>query len=226
MWPILGCSVIALAIILERIVVLIRCGKDPSGYLRRLIWALWQGRWIEASSLADHAATPLEKIIAAGYREFLEQTDGNWQFGESNPSEQNVLSCVEMAMEAHAKTEVEKMRQNFPLLDVIITVSPMLGLLGTVTGIIKCFDVINSLAGATDPLRLSVGIAEALITTAGGLIVAIPAVLCSTYLNILVEKNVGLINRWGDEFLRLLRAKRGEELEYSGAKKTAAARDN
>ncbi|HOB23245.1 MAG TPA: MotA/TolQ/ExbB proton channel family protein, partial [Bacillota bacterium] len=120
----------------------------------------------------------------------------------------------------------DRMRQHFPILSVIITIAPMLGLLGTVTGIINSFNVLNALAGATDPLRLSVGIAEALITTAAGLIVAIPALLCYTYLNTLVERNVSELNRWGDEFLRVLKTKRGDEHEYPSSATTAAVRDH
>lgn len=226
MWPILLCSVIALAIILERLIYLLRNSQDPSGFIRRLVWAMGQGRWVEASSLVDQAKTPQERVIASGFTEFLDQTNGNWQFGEDNPSQEAILACVEEAMESQGRLEVDKMRQNFSVLDAIITISPMLGLLGTVTGIIKSFNVINSLAGASDPLKLSVGIAEALITTAAGLIVAIPALLFSTYLNGLVEKNVSQMNHWGDEFQRLLKAKRGDEYEYTSTPKTAATRDH
>lgn len=225
MWPILACSVIALAIILERLIYLLRSNQDPSGFIRRLAWAMGQGRWLEASSQADQAQTPLEKIIAAGFTELLNQTNGNWQFAETNPAEDEILASVLEAMESRGRQEVDRMRHNFSILDVIITISPMLGLLGTVTGIIKSFNVINALAGASDPIKLSVGIAEALITTAAGLIVAIPALLLSTYLNSLVERNVSQMNYWGDEFLRLLKTKRGDGYEYSGTQKEAPSRD-
>ena len=226
MWPILFCSVLALAFVLERLFFLLRSRIDPSGFLRRLSWAMGQGRWVEASSLIDEADTPVEKVIAAGFAEFLTITGGNWRFDVDNPSEQEVLDSVEEAMESQGRQEVDRMRQHFPILSVIITIAPMLGLLGTVTGIINSFNVLNALAGATDPLRLSVGIAEALITTAAGLIVAIPALLCYTYLNTLVERNVSELNRWGDEFLRVLKTKRGDEHEYPSSATTAAVRDH
>jgi len=225
MWPLLACSVIALAIILERLIFLKRGKQDPAGFLRRLVWAMGQGRWVEASSQADQPKTSVEKVIATGYTVFLNETNGNWQFGDPNPYQEEILGRVEEAMEARGRIEVDEMRQNLSILDVIITISPMLGLLGTVTGIIKSFNVINALAGASDPLKLSVGIAEALITTAAGLIVAIPALLCTTYINGLIERNVSQMNRWGDEFLRLLRTKRGDGYEHPGTPKTAATRD-
>lgn len=226
MWPLLACSVIALAIILERLINLIRGNQDPAGFLRRLAWAMGQGRWVEASALVDQAKTPVERMIASGFNVFLNETNGNWQFGDPNPYQEEILERVETAMEARGRQEAVAMGQHLSLLSAIITISPLLGLLGTVTGIIKSFNVIGALAGATDPMKLSVGIAEALITTAAGLIVAIPSLLCFTYLNSLIEKNVNQMNNAGEEFLMIFRTKRGDGYEYPSAPEAASSGDH
>lgn len=86
----------------------------------------------------------------------------------------------------------------------------MLGLLGTVVGIIKSFNVLGATAGLTDPAVLSIGIAEALITTAAGLIVAIPTQAMYTYLNGLIERHVSVMNRKSLEIVSLAVSNRSD----------------
>lgn len=90
---------------------------------------------------------------------------------------------------------MRRLEKNMQILELIITIAPLLGLLGTVTGIISSFNVLGSLAGVSDPAALSLGIAEALITTAAGLIVAIPTQAMYTYLNGLVERHIAVMSR-------------------------------
>jgi biopolymer transport protein ExbB len=92
-------------------------------------------------------------------------------------------------MEAKGKASAIELRKGIGLLQTIASVSPLLGLLGTVGGMIKVFDAI-SMEGMGNPGSLATGIAEALITTAAGLCVAIPAFLAQRYLSNRAEKYI------------------------------------
>ena len=88
-----------------------------------------------------------------------------------------------------AREEIHRLESGIPLLEVMVTVAPLLGLLGTVTGIIKAFNAI-SVGGMGDPRLLSGGISEALVTTAAGLCVAIPSLIGYRYLRGRVDRIV------------------------------------
>ena len=93
------------------------------------------------------------------------------------------------------------MERGLGLLNVIITAAPLLGLLGTVTGIISSLNVLAALQGVASPAQLSGGIAEALLTTAFGLIIAIPALFLMHWFNGIIEKRIQMMNQMGKEFL-------------------------
>jgi biopolymer transport protein ExbB len=90
------------------------------------------------------------------------------------------------AMEASASDEIKRMRRFMNVLDTMITVAPLLGILGTVTGIIQSFNVLGT-SGIEHPEVVTAGIAQALITTAAGLAIAILTVFPYNYFNSLVE---------------------------------------
>lgn len=94
-------------------------------------------------------------------------------------------------------------------LDVIVMMAPLLGILGTVTGIIKSFNVMAALEGVQQAAAISSGIAEALITTAAGLIIAIPTMALTAYLNGIINAQVADLNKRGTELLNVLDS-RGE----------------
>ncbi len=91
------------------------------------------------------------------------------------------------AMEVAAMEEIKKMRRGMGVLDTMITVAPLLGILGTVTGIILSFDMLAA-GGISNPQLVTGGIAQALITTAAGLGIAISAVVPFNYFNVKVEQ--------------------------------------
>ncbi|MFZ3047515.1 MAG: MotA/TolQ/ExbB proton channel family protein, partial [Desulfatirhabdiaceae bacterium] len=99
------------------------------------------------------------------------------------------------AMESLAADEVRKMQQFMNIIDTMITVSPLLGILGTVTGVISSFDAIGS-SGIDHPQIITAGLAEALVTTAAGLIIAIFAVFPYNYFNSRIENAVLNIERY------------------------------
>ena len=99
------------------------------------------------------------------------------------------------AMETAATDEIDRMRRHLPILDTIITVSPLLGIFGTVIGIILSFEILGSV-GIEEPQAVTAGIAQALITTASGLGIAILSLFPYNYFNSRVEKAAAYIEKY------------------------------
>lgn len=99
------------------------------------------------------------------------------------------------AMKRKSGTLLHLQERGLRMLSLIGQIAPLLGLLGTVTGMIKAFFVIASLGGAVDVTKLAGGISEAMITTAFGLIVAVPAYIFHDFFNYIIENRVEKINR-------------------------------
>jgi len=99
------------------------------------------------------------------------------------------------AMETAASDELERMRQHLSVLDTMITVSPLLGIFGTVIGIILSFELLGE-SSLADPQAVTVGISQALITTAAGLGIAILSLFPFNYFNTRIEKAAALIEKY------------------------------
>jgi biopolymer transport protein ExbB len=185
MVPIILASIIAAAIILERLWTLQPRRVLPSE-LTEKVW-----RWVEQRQIQDkHIAalqqnSPLGKILAAGL--------ANRHRGRD---------IIKESIEDTGRHVVHELERFINMLGTIATVSPLLGLLGTVVGMIRTFNAITS-AGIGNPAALAGGIAEALITTAAGLIVAIPALLGYKYLRGRVES---LVVEMEKEAIKLVQA--------------------
>ena len=185
MWPILLCSIAAVAIIAERFWSLQERRVLPPE-LANKVWKL-----IESRQLADRHVTslaqnsPLGRVLAAGL---------------SNRHRSREI--IKESIEDTGRHVVHELERYLNALGTIASVSPLLGLLGTVTGIISAFNTINS-QGVGDPRALAGGIGEALITTAAGLIVAIPSLMAYRHLRGRVDT---LVVRMEQEALRLVQA--------------------
>ncbi|HTT06349.1 MAG TPA: MotA/TolQ/ExbB proton channel family protein [Steroidobacteraceae bacterium] len=172
MWPIILCSVVAAAIILERLWTLQDRRVLPAD-LTQKVWKL-----VEADQVTDKVVqaleqnSPLGKLLAAGLA------------NRHRPRE-----VLMERLEDTGRHVVHELERFLNTLGTIAGVSPLLGLLGTVTGIIKAFNAINA-GGAGDPRMLSGGIAEALVATAAGLCVAIPSLIAYRYLRGRVDRIV------------------------------------
>jgi len=164
MWPLILCSVIAVAIIAERLWKLQERRVMPPE-LSRKVWTL-----IESGQVNDRVIAALEQNSVLG--RLLAVGLSNRHRGR-----QVLMERLEDAGR-HAIHDLERFLNT---LGTIAGVSPLLGLLGTVTGIIKAFEALAA-GGIGDPRALSGGISEALITTAAGLCVAIPALIAFRYL--------------------------------------------
>src|SRR5712675_1757848 len=172
MWPIILCSITAAAIILERLWTL----QDRRVLPPELPQKVWQ--LIEANQINDKVIaaleqnSPLGKLLATGLA------------NRHRPRE-----ILMERLEDTGRHVVHELERFLNTLGTIAAVSPLLGLLGTVGGIIRAFNAINA-GGAGDPRMLSGGIAQALITTAAGLCVAIPALIAYRYLRGRVDRIV------------------------------------
>jgi biopolymer transport protein ExbB len=163
MLPIIVGSVIALAIILERLWALRNARVCPDHLLAE-VWMWVKNDDYDAKKIeALKRSSPLGQVLAAG---LAHAGDGREQMKE--------------AIEDTGRHVVHELGRYLNTLGTVAAISPLLGLLGTVVGIMKVFAIISSQATA-NPQALSGGIAEALITTAAGLIVAIPSLILYRY---------------------------------------------
>jgi biopolymer transport protein ExbB len=170
MYPILGCSIIGLAIFLERLAFLRRKHLLPARFVRGVTRA-WQRREFDAAwRLCQQQDVPLARILRAGLLKV-----------KSGPQE------VERAIEASGSHEAGVLEANLRFLAAISNIAPMLGFLGTVTGLITAFNVI-AVQGTGDPKLMADGVSEALITTEFGLFVGIPALGAYHYLRGKVDR--------------------------------------
>lgn len=172
MWPIITCSIVAAAIILERLWTLQDRRVLPPDLTRRVRELIAADQINDRIILALEQNSPLGKLLAVG-------------LANRHRSRAMLMERLEDAGR-HVVHELERFLNT---LGTIAGVSPLLGLLGTVMGIIKSFNAIQA-GGAGDPRALSGGIAEALVATAAGLCVAIPALFAYRYLRGRVERIV------------------------------------
>lgn len=172
MWPIIACSVVAAAIILERLWTLQPKRVLPSDLLQKVTQLVEQNQVNEKVIDALEKSSPLGRVLAVGL--------ANRHRGRT---------IVMERLQDTGRHVVVELERFLNTLGTIAGVSPLLGLLGTVTGIIKAFNAINA-GGMGDPRMLSGGISEALITTAAGLMVAIPALVGYRYLRGRIDRIV------------------------------------
>jgi biopolymer transport protein ExbB len=164
MWPILLCSVIAVAIILERFYYFHQARLNPTNLLFHVKKLLLAGRTHDAERLCRNSQGPIANILAAGIGSY------------NSPPEEKGKILIRVG-----SVELRKLEKNLSGLGIIGHIAPLLGLLGTVTGMIRAFMKIQELGGRVDASVLAGGIWEALITTAFGLSVAIPAIVFYHY---------------------------------------------
>ena len=163
MYPLAILSIIAVAIIMERIWFLRRARMDTKEFMDRINTALGDNKIEEAAAICEEYQGPLGSI-----------------FREALKKHQRSREEIEKAIEGTGSIEVAKMERNLIVLSTIGKIAPLLGFFGTVIGMIKAFESIAS-SGLGDPQVVAGGISQSLITTAAGLSVAIPTVF-SQYL--------------------------------------------
>lgn len=183
MYPIIFCSIVALAIFLERLWVLRRKHNIPQEFILSVEDLLKKQKISEAIFLCRNDMSSIAKIFLAGLR-----------------STQKGMWLVKEAIEERGSREATILEKNVDILSTIANLTPLLGLLGTVSGMIKTFNAI-SVQGIGNPAPLAGGIAEALITTATGLCIAIPTLVCYRFLK---DKASALIFEMEENSIRLV----------------------
>lgn len=164
MIPILLAGVLTLGIIIERLISFRNSEIDNDRFIKEIETRLKKRKIKESLELCGEQDKPVPRVIKAGLL-------------KSDRSREEIKETIEDA----ANHEIPVLEKYLGILATTATISPLLGLLGTVTGLIKAFMVIEAQAGLVNPGDLAGGIWEALITTVAGLIVAIPAYMAYNY---------------------------------------------
>ena len=176
MYPLLACSLLVLTVIIERLLFWVSIDLNSNRQLIEEILELCrQGDWEAIRGKVSGSNDFIIRVLVSGilHREF----------------------SMTRAMEATAAEEIRNMRRYMGVLDTMITVAPLLGIFGTVIGIIGSFEALGT-AGIGQPQAVTAGIAQALITTAAGLGIAILSVFPYNYFNSKVEKAVLNIEKY------------------------------
>lgn len=197
MVPIFFCSIIALAVVIDRIYHLRRAKVDTEKFMEEISLKLKRNRIVEAIDMCEQTPGPIASILKAG---LLKHDRGRQEVRE--------------AIEDAALYEVPRLEKFLNILATVTTVSPLLGLLGTVTGMVGAFQVIEEKAGSLHPVNpgdLAAGIWEALLTTVFGLCVAIPALLAYNWLTTWVNRFVLDMERSATELVNVLGQKREKD---------------
>jgi biopolymer transport protein ExbB len=198
MVPLLLCSVVALAIVIERLWTLQPRRITP----HNLVAQVWQ--WAHAGVLDDkriqnlRLSSPLGRVLAAGL---------------ANRNRDRMI--MKESIEEVGRHVVFELGRYLNTLGTIASISPLLGLLGTVFGMIKIFAAVTR-QGVSDPSILAGGIAEALITTAAGLIVAIPTLMFYRYFQRRVDGFVVTMEQEALKLVEVLHGERALDTEGSG----------
>ncbi len=186
-WILIGLSVVALAIFLERLFFYKKSKLNTREFLKQIRVVVSAGKVDEAIKLCEETPGPIPRIVKAALE-------------KAGSSESEIRQAVEDA----TVYEVPLLEKNLGYLATIASISTLLGLFGTVTGMIKSFFVIAE-AGTGNPALLAKGIAEALITTAAGLMVAIPVLIAYNYLVAKVDGIVWDMEKAAVEIVEMLK---------------------
>jgi len=191
MIPIGLCAIAATIIIIERILFYASVKKGERDILPRIKASIDKGHYDEAAAICDTVESPVARLMKTGisYREYSE-------------------AAIKEAVTNQANREIPRLERYLSTLGTIANIATLLGLLGTVTGNIKAFGVLGDLGAMGNPALLAASIAEALVTTAAGLIVSIPAVVFYNYFIAEVNRMVTEMEASVSELVILLVARK------------------
>lgn len=193
MFPIMAVSIVAVAITLERFYTLRRATIDTREFMDAMRTVLRQNRVQEAIAICDETDAPVARIMKAGIL-------------KHNRSKEDIREAIEDA----GHLEIPRLERYMSALATCANIAPLLGLLGTVQGMIKAFAQIQHKQGQVNPSDLAEGIGNALITTAAGLTVAIPTLVVYNYFVTRVENMILEMEISSSELVELLTKHRGE----------------
>ncbi|MBE8970946.1 MotA/TolQ/ExbB proton channel family protein [Nostocales cyanobacterium LEGE 12452] len=198
MWPLLAFSVLGVALIIERIRFWVRINKRQNRVVRDVLNLYRLDNIVGAmDKLQKNADLPLARIFLAAL-----------ELEEPNPEE------FRLALESESQAEIPVLKRFQNIFETIISLAPLLGLLGTVLGLIASFASLNlGDVGGSKTASVTAGISEALVSTASGLIVAIFILLFANTFRGLYQRQIALIQEYGGqlELLYRRRYERGEK---------------
>ncbi len=196
MWFILLSSIIGLAVVIDRFIVLRKAKINVPAFMVRIRGFIKKKDISGAISYCMQEKSPVANIVRKGLKKY--------KYGHDR---------VKDAIENAGSQEISKLEKGLPVLASVAGIAPLLGFLGTVTGMIQAFMTIQDLAGAANPSDLAGGIWEALITTAFGLIVGIPALALYNYFLSSVKKLVGEMETVANDVIDVIQEGGKEESE-------------
>lgn len=194
MWPILLCSVIAFGVFIERMIYLRKARIDSEKFVEEIAGLIKKNRIIEALDKCSVTPGPIAHIMKMGVL-------------KHDRTREEIRDNIQDA----AAQEIPRLEKNLGVLATIAHISPLLGLLGTVTGMVRAFQIIEEKAVGMMPVNpgdLAGGIWEALITTVAGLCVAIPTYVAFNYLVSRVQSMIHDMERSATELVNALSSKR------------------
>lgn len=163
MWPLLLCSVISIAIVFERFFYFFKIKRERKRFWEKILPLIKDGLFYSAAETVKNINSPFANVIKAGLKKIKESPD-----------------VIREAFEHSQLEETPKIERYLPVLATISSISTLLGISGTVTGMIRAFsDIVK--AGVTTPAIVAKGVYEALITTAYGLMIAVPTLIFYYY---------------------------------------------
>jgi biopolymer transport protein ExbB len=163
MWPLLALSILGVTVSIWRWWALRQVTRNVPGFMKELRARLVEGDVAGAIQVCERFPSPVSAIVKAGLLRY------------GRPKDE-----IERALEDASAHELAVLERGLPILATIAMIAPLLGFLGTVTGMINSFEALASV-GLNNPAAVAKGISEALITTAAGLIIAIPIQMIYNY---------------------------------------------
>lgn len=184
MYPLIVCSIVLIAIAIERFITLRRANVDGDELLD-LVKTHFEpkGDPAQAIAISEQTGGPVGRMFARGLKNAHRPADR-----------------IEMAMEQEAANEQPGLEANLPIIKTIVNISPLLGLLGTIAGMISAFRVASQ-AGLSNPTAILGGISEALVSTATGISVAVIGFVCYNYFANVSKKVVEDMEYYGAELV-------------------------
>jgi biopolymer transport protein ExbB len=169
MWPILVLSIITVGVVLERVIFLwMQAARCDHSAVQRIFLSVEKGDMAAAVGAGEKSEDMVAQVLIEGLKH-------------------REISLTEAMLES-ASAELDRYNRGLVVLDTAVTLGPLLGLLGTVIGMIRAFDVVGTGEIANNELVITGGISECLITVCFGLAVAIVAIIPLNYLNSRLEK--------------------------------------
>jgi len=204
MIPISLASLVGMAVLIERIFVLRQRGIIVPEIAEAVMTLSASKDLSVAYAICDRRPGPFANLVRAG----LDHADNDW-------------TVIRDVLEETGRQEATRLTRRLGVLETVAAVSPLLGLLGTVLGMIRVFATI-SLAGLGNPETLSSGISEAMVTTAAGLIIGIPALVAYNWLNGRADRIIFDLEYYSSKVLDTLR-RRQIDMNVPGPDKGTAA---